>query len=151
MEIESAVGGVPVRQLSVFLLNQTGALFGVVKLLKDARLQVLGLTVQDAVDVSVVRLVVSDPESAETLFVERGIPFGCCEILVVELPAGVDDLQKSLQGLLTGETNIHFLYPLLVRPNGKPVLAIHVEDFECAASVLRAGGFQLLSQSDLSR
>ena len=151
MEITSAVGGISVRQLSVFLLNQTGALFGVVKLLQDSGNHVLGLTVQDSVDVSVVRLVVSDPEAAETLFREKGIPFGCCDILVVELPEGVDDLHKSLHGILTGETNINFLYPLLVRPNGKPTLAVHVEDLDCAGSMLKAEGFRLLAQSDLSR
>ncbi|MGI8605015.1 MAG: acetolactate synthase [Verrucomicrobiales bacterium] len=151
MDIESATGGAPVRQFSVFLLNETGALLGVVRLLQDRRIHVLGLTVQDHVDVSVVRLVVSDPEAAETLFMERGIPFGVCDILVIELPEGVDDLHKSLHGLLTGETNINFLYPLLVRPKGKPTLALHVEDLDCAASVLGAQGFRLLAQSDLSR
>jgi hypothetical protein len=151
METESATGGAPVRQLSVFLLNQTGALFGVVKLLVDSSIHVLGLTVHDSVDVSVVRLVVSDPDGAETLFMERGIPFGSCEVLVVELPEGVDDLHKSLHGLISGETNINFLYPLLVRPKGKPTLAFHVEDIDCAASVLRSEGFRLLTQSDLSR
>lgn len=151
MKTESSTGGTPVRQLSVFLLNQTGALFGVVRLLQDSGIHVLGLTVQDSVDVSVVRLVVSDPEAAETLFMERGIPFGCCDLVVIELPEGVDDLHKSLHGLLTGETNINFMYPLLVRPNGKPTLAMHVEDVDCAASFLSAEGFRVLTQPDLSR
>ena len=151
METDTALRGNAVRQLSVFLMNKAGALFGVVKLLKDAGVHVLGLTVQDSVDVSVVRLIVSDPETAETLFMERGIPFGSCDMLVLELPEGVDDLHKSLHGLLTGETNVHFMYPLLVRPNGKPTLALHVEDLDCAASVLAAQGFSLLRQSDLSR
>ncbi len=151
METDTALRGNAVRQLSVFLMNKAGALFGVVKLLKDAGVHVLGLTVQDSVDVSVVRLIVSDPETAETLFIERGIPFGSCDMLVLELPEGVDDLHKSLHGLLTGETNVHFMYPLLVRPNGKPTLALHVEDLDCASSVLAAQGFSLLRQTDLSR
>lgn len=151
METESALRSAPVRQLSVFLLNKAGTLFGVVKLLQDAGVHVLGLTVEDSVDVAVVRLITSDPEAAETLFIERGIPFGSCDMLVIELPEGVEALNKSLHGLLTGETNIHFLYPLLVRPHGKPTLAMHVEDIEVAARVLQASGFRVLQQSDLSR
>ena len=119
--------------------------------MKDSGIDVLGLTVQESVDVSVVRLVVSDPDSAETLFMERGIPFGTCDLLAVELPEGVDDLHKSLHGLLTGETNIDFLYPLLVRPRGKAVLALHVEDIDVAGAVLEAEGFRVLKQADLSR
>lgn len=151
METDTTLRGHAVTQLSVFLLNKAGALFGVVRLLKDAGIHVLGLTVQDSVDVSVVRLITSDPDSARTLFIERGIPFGQCEMLVLELPEGVDDLHKSLHGLLTGETNIHFLYPLLVRPNGKPTLAMHVEDLDVAANVLAAEGCRILTQADLSR
>jgi hypothetical protein len=151
MKIESSEGRVGVTQFSVFLHNRAGALFSIVKLLQDAQIHTLGLTVQDAVDVSVVRLILSDPESAETIFMERGIPFGTCELLVLELPSGVDDLQKSLHGLFSGETNIHFLYPLLVRPNGRPVMALHVEDIEVAAGVLQANGLKVLGQADLTR
>ena len=150
METESADprDGPPIIRLPS---NRAGALFGMVKLLRDSGIHVLGLTVQDAVDVAVVRLITSDPESAETLFIERGIPFGSCEMLVLELPEGVEDLNKSLHSLLTGETNIHFLYPLLVRPYGKPTMALHVEDFEVAVSVLVAQGLRILTQADLSR
>ncbi len=151
METESAMHSAPVRQLSVFLLNKAGTLFGVLKLLQDAGIHVLGLTVEDSVDVAVVRLITSDPEAAETLFMERGIPFGSCEMLVIELPEGVEALNKSLHGLLAGETNIHFLYALLVRPQGKPTLALHVEDIDVAARVLQSAGFRVLQQTDLSR
>lgn len=151
METESAMNSAPVRQLSVFLLNKAGTLFGVLKLLQDAGIHVLGLTVEDSVDVAVVRLITSDPEAAETLFMERGIPFGSCEMLVIELPEGVEALNKSLHGLLAGETNIHFLYALLVRPQGKPTLALHVEDIDVAARVLQSAGFRVLQQTDLSR
>jgi hypothetical protein len=150
MEIESATRA-SVRQLSVFLLNRAGALFGMVKLLQDCGIHVLGLTVQDAVDVSVARLITSDPDGAETLFIERGIPFGSCEMLVLELPEGVEDLNRSLHSLLTGETNIHFLYALLVRPYGKPTMALHVEDIDVAVNVLTAQGLRILTQADLSR
>jgi hypothetical protein len=152
MDIETSLGGgKTVPQFSVFLLNRAGALFSLVKLLADRGISVLGLSIEDGVDVSIGRIVVSDPESAEPLFMERGIPYGMTELVVIELPEGVDDLTKSLSTLLSGETNINFMYPLLVRPNGRPVIAMHVEDAELAGTVLTAEGFTVLSQSDLSR
>jgi hypothetical protein len=39
----------------------------------------------------------------------------------------------------------------LTRPRGKAALALHVEDRECACSVLQANQFKLLSQRDISR
>jgi hypothetical protein len=49
------------------------------------------------------------------------------------------------------EVNVHFSYPLLVRPRGRALLAIHLDDIECASSVLIGEGFKLLNQGDLSR
>jgi hypothetical protein len=46
---------------------------------------------------------------------------------------------------------VHFTYPLLLRPGDQAALALHVDDNECAISVLSGAGFHLLSQSDISR
>jgi len=58
-------------------------------------------------------------------------------------------IQPSPYGM--AEVNVHFSYPLLTRPNGRAALAMHVDDSECAASVLQGEGFRLLSQRDISR
>jgi hypothetical protein len=151
LETTSSLHGTPVRQFSVFLLNRAGALHGVVKLLRSHGVNALAVSIQDSVDVTVVRFILSDPETAEALFIERGIPFGTCELIVVELPSGADQLDRCLETLTTAETNISFMYPLLSRPGGKAALALHVEDMECAAPVLAAEGFRLLRQEDISR
>ncbi|MGK0186511.1 MAG: hypothetical protein ACI9R3_002294 [Verrucomicrobiales bacterium] len=151
MDTDSALGGEPVRQFSVFLHNRAGTLLGLVRLLNDADVQVIALSVQDSVDVTVVRMLVTDPDTVDTLFMERGIPFGGCEVVVVELENGANDLSKCLSNLLTAETNIHFVYSLLSRPDGKAALALHLEDIDFGMSVLRSNGFRVLSQSDITR
>ena len=50
-----------VEQLSLFLHNQPGTLADVCDALAAARINIYGLSVVDATDHSVVRLVVSDP------------------------------------------------------------------------------------------
>ena len=52
-----------VRQLTVFLENRIGALLSIVDLLKRNHFLVLGLSVKDAIDATVVRFIVNDPES----------------------------------------------------------------------------------------
>ena len=47
--------GTPVRQIAVFLPNRAGALLSVVRLLGDHQVMVLGISVQDSVDATVVR------------------------------------------------------------------------------------------------
>jgi len=140
-----------VRQFSVFLQNKVGALLEVVKLLNESHVVVLALSIQDSSESALGRIIVSDPERVTQLFREHDIPYSDCELLVVELADGPADLARVLAALLMAEVNIYFSYPLLIRPHDRAVLAMHLDDNECAASVLVGEGFKLLRQGDLSR
>lgn len=156
MEVEepdnaTAVPGSPVKQLSVFLENRVGALLSIVRCIHELHVEVVGLSVVDSVDVTIVRLVVTDPDAVGTMFLERGIPFSETGMVVVELDEGAHSLSACLSALLEGEMNIHFSYPLLTRPQGKAVLALCLEDPEFGMDVLRRVGFKVLYQEELAR
>ncbi len=140
-----------VRQFSVFLQNKVGALLEVVKLLNENAVVVLALSIQDSSESAIGRMIVSDPERAAELFKEHDIPHSECDMIVVELEEGPNDLASVLAAILMAEVNIFFSYPLLSRPRDKAVLALHLDDIECASSVLTGEGFRLLCQGDLSR
>ena len=153
-EIESGIlidHGSPVRQFSVMLPNRVGALAALVKLLRASAIEVIGLSVQDSRDATVARLVVSDPESTEQIFMEKGIPHATCEIIVIALRESGPGLLQCLDTLMIAETNIDFAYALLPSPDGQSMLAMHVEDYEFAVAILHQSGFRLMYQDDLSR
>ncbi len=143
--------GPRVNQFSIFLPNKVGALLDVVRLLNERNVHVVAISIQDSADTAIVRIVVSDPESVQDVFHEHEIPFSVCPLCVVELKEGATELGKMLAALLAAEVNIFGSYSLLTRPRGRPALAIHVEDDECACAVLRSHGFTILSQTDISR
>jgi hypothetical protein len=148
---ETTQAKTPVRQLAVFLHNRVGALLGLVKLLNDHQIEVLGLSVQDSVELTLVRLVVTDPEDAEKMFAEQGLSCASRVIVVVELRQGVHDLSHALSALLAAEINIHHSYPLMTRPTGKPLLAFYLDDAEVGAEALGKSGLRVLTQGELSR
>ena len=139
--------GPSVKQFSIFLKNKVGALLDVVKLLNENSVDVLALSVQDSADAAIVRIVVSDPEHVQDLFAIHDIPCSMCELVVVELKQSASELGKLLTGLLMAEVNVHTSYSLLTRPHGHCALALHVEDSDCATSVLRSHGFRLPHRS----
>ena len=147
----TAIARDPVRQYSLFLENRVGALADVVKLLHEASVDVLGLSLQDSVDMTVARMVLSDPETARRIFEENRIAFCIVNLVVVELTEGAAELNRCLNALLIAETNIHFVYPLLTRPNDRALLALCIEDPEFGADALNGAGFKVLTQGDLSR
>lgn len=140
-----------VKQFSVFLPNKVGAMHDILKLLNAHSYHVVAMSVSESTDAAIARLVVSDPGGAEKLFKQNNIAFGTCDVIVVEMREVAIDLSKLFSALLMAEVNVHFTYPLLMRPGGQAALAIHIDDNECAISVLSGAGFHLLSQSDISR
>ena len=61
-----------VKQLSLFLENKPGTLVAVCRALADEKINFQAMSVSDAVDHAVVRMVVSDPRRAVHLLGERG-------------------------------------------------------------------------------
>jgi hypothetical protein len=143
--------GEPVRQFSVLLPNRVGAFAALVKLLRTNGVEVIGLSVQDSRDATVARLVVSDPATTEQLFMEKGIPYTTCELVVLAMREAGPGLLQCLDSLMIAETNIDFAYALMPSPEGQSLLAMHVEDYEFAVAVLHQSGFKLMYQEDLSR
>jgi hypothetical protein len=146
-----AENGSPVRQFSVMLPNRVGALASMVKLLRSSAIEVIGLSVQDSRDATIARLVLSDPDTAESIFCEKGIPHTTCELVVIALKEAGPGLVQCLDILMTAETNVDFAYALLPGPDGKALLAMHVEDYDFATSVLNRSGFRLMYEEDLVR
>lgn len=143
--------GEPVMQFSLFLENRVGALQRIVQTLENLKVNVLGISVQDSVDVCLVRMIVSDPDITLQFFSEKGIPYSRSELLAVELPLGAADLGKMMEIVSNAETNIDFLYPLLCCPRERPVLALHTNDVDVARAALHGAGFKVLFQEELSR
>lgn len=151
MPAKTIAPGNPVKQFSVLLPNRAGALASLVKLLRSSAIEVVGISVQDSRDATIARLVVTDPETTEQIFVEKGIPHTTCELVVISLRESGPELLPVLDTLMVAETNIDFAYALMPSPHGHTLLALHVEDYDFAVGVLNSAGFKLICQEELSR
>jgi hypothetical protein len=143
--------GAPVKHFSIFLHNKVGALLEVVKFFEQKGVVVLAFCIIDSAESAIARMIVSDPALVAKLLHERDIAYVETTVLVVELAEGAADIGHVLSCLLMAEVNLLFSYPLLVRPRDKALLVLHVDDNECASTVLQGEGYQILTQGDLSR
>src|SRR5947199_10240863 len=150
-ETTSKMEGPLVKQFSVFLPNKVGAMLEVVKLLNTHNAHAVALSVSESTESAIARIIASDPARVEKFFREKNVPFGVSQVVVVEMREVATQLVKLLAALVMAEVNVHFAYPLLIRPRGFAAIALHVDDNECASSVLRGEGFKMLSQDDISR
>ena len=144
------MSGRRVRQFTIFLDNRVGRLGSLVRTLEEEESKIVALSIEESADSALVRLICSSPDRSRDVLKAGGFAFGESELLAVELP------RRTLQPLLTicsallgAEINIHYAYPLLLRPHGHPALALYVEDPTLAAQILIRKGFTLIGEGDL--
>jgi hypothetical protein len=149
--LETAHGYAPptVTQFSVFMDNKVGRLFDLVEAFDDSDCRICALSVHEASDCSIVRLITNDAPAAKQILREHKLPCTENQVLIVELSKG-HTLSSLCLSLLAAELNIHFAYPLMLRPNGTPTIALAIDDPTLAGQILRRKEFRLFGEGDLT-
>jgi hypothetical protein len=148
--LETTQGYAPpvVTQFSVFLTNKVGKLYDLVNAFNGSQCQICALAVHDATDHAVVRIITNHAFSAKRILKEQSLPYSEKDVLVVELSKG-HTLSSLCISLLGAELSIQFAYPLMLRPNGTPTIALSVEDVTLAGQILRRKEFRIFGEGDL--
>jgi hypothetical protein len=136
-------------QFSVFLENRMGKLLELVELFDGGPLMhLVALSVSEAADYAVVRLVTTNAQRARLALKAHELPFTEAEILVIQLGAE-RRLSQLCLSLLGAELSIHYAYPLMVSPSGYPSMAVRCDDPVLAGQILRKKGFGIVSEDQL--
>lgn len=140
-----------IQQIHFFLPNRLGTLRQVVARLEKRSIRLAAISVQDAADYAVVRIVANDPQGAALFLAAEGIGHTETEILAVSLPADRSaGVGAILAHLFAAEVNVEYVYSMHEHVDGCAVLALHVDSPEMAARALADQGFALVGQDDLS-
>jgi hypothetical protein len=139
-----------VKQFSLFAENKVGSLHETVTCLADQGVSLLALCTIDTTDSAIVRIVADDWLLARNCLHGMGIPFVIDDVVAVEL-AAVTDFPQVTAALLQAEVNIHYAYPMLLRPHGACGLVLRLEDQEMGESILAAQGLNILKHGDIAR
>jgi hypothetical protein len=139
-----------VTQFSVFLENRVGQLLEVYRSFQGTRVKIVGLTISDAADCSILRLILSHSEQGREILILNKHAFAENELVVVELPLGPQSLSDLCMALLQAEISIHYAYALIVHPRNRPAVAMHIDNVEQASVTLHNMGFEVLCEADLA-
>jgi len=123
-------------QLSVAMENTPGQLGRVCRVLAQADVNIRGICVADASDVSVLRLLVSDTPAAERALRQAGLMVSHQEVVLVELDDRPGALEDVAVRLGQAGVNLHYVYGAANGPEGKAQLVLRVSDVEAAGQIL---------------
>lgn len=139
-----------IRQFTVFLENRVGQLLEVVRRFEGSKVRIVALSINDATECAFVRFLLSHPEQGREILERAGLAMIESDLIGVELPEGSQPLLQVCTALLQAEINIVQAYPLIIRPHGRPAVALMVDNIEMALETLGNKGFTLVTEGDLS-
>ncbi len=138
-----------IRQFTVFLENRVGQLLDVIRRFEGTTVRIVALSITDSAECAFVRFLLSHPEEGREVLERAGLAIIESDLIGVELPQGPQALLQICTALLQAEVNIVQAYPLLVRPRGRPAVALMVDNIDIGLETLAAKGFEMITENDL--
>ena len=138
-----------IRQFTVFLENRVGQLMDVVRRFEGSNVRIVALTISESGECALVRFLLSDPEAGRGILERAGLAIVESDLIGVELPDSPQPMLQICTALLAAEVNITQIYPLLMRPSGRPSVALMVDNLEMAIDTLRSKGFHAINEEEL--
>ena len=129
-----------IKQISVFVGNETGRLVDMLNPLSRNRINIHALSVADSADFGIVRMVVSDTEGAVKALHDAGFTLRVNDVLAYEMPDSPGGLLKTVaEPLAKAGINLEYFYAFIQSETGKAVVVLKVNDPERAERVLEGG------------
>ncbi len=140
-----------IQQLSVFLENKKGSLCAAVDILAQNGVDISALSLGDAAEFGVLRLLVDQPEKARQALAEQGITVRLTRVVAVAMsdaPGGAVGILRLLSG---AGINVEYMYACVGRISGKALMVLRPDDVTKTEQVLQQAGFSEQNPSEIYR
>jgi len=145
---------VPLQQVSVFLDNRPGSLSEVMSHLDKNQIRIFALSIADAGEYGLIRMVTEDPERATKILEDAEFNLAKSKknsevtaILITEK----DKMSKITKILGESGLNIEYAYSSAVHTDGKFSLVLRVNDLDKAERTLKENNIATLSLAEMKK
>ena len=144
----------PITQVSVFLDNHPGSLFETMSQLDKNQIKVFALSIADAGEFGLVRLITEEPEKAAKLLEDADFNLAKSkkntEVTAIFI-SEQNTLSKITKILGDGGINIEYAYSSAVHVEGKVALILRPSNVEQAEKMLTANSVAVLSLAEIKK
>ncbi len=146
------VSCVPIPQVAIFLDNRPGSLYEAMSQLDKNKIRIFALSIADAGEFGIIRMVTETPEKASALLENAGFNLAKSkkntEVTAI-YSSQHDRLSKITQILGAQEINIEYAYSSAVHVDGKVALILRPSDVVKAEKLLTSNGMAVLSLAEM--
>ncbi|MCU0848391.1 MAG: ACT domain-containing protein [Spirochaetes bacterium] len=138
-----------VTQLSVFVENKPGHLQGVLKILGEANINIVTLTIAETSDFGILRMIVNDPENGAKALRDNHITCSITDVLAIEIDDKPGSLYRAIETFSRRQLNIEYMYAFTEKRQDKAVMIFRFDDIEAAKQALAEEGYGIVKRIDI--
>jgi hypothetical protein len=140
-----------IKQLTVFVPNRKGEIVSVTDILAKKGINLRALSIAETEDFGILRLIVSDVETAEKVLNEQGYLIKIVDVVGVKIGDAPGKLTAALDVLDKADINVEYLYAFMARTEKHAYVVLRVENNEQAENELENAGFHLITEADICK
>ena len=125
-----------VHEVTARLENKPGRLAKICTMLADGKVNIRALSVMDAAEQSVLRLVIDDLDATRRILTALGTEFTTADVLAVELENRPGAIARVLEHLATEHINVEYAYVSGASSAGRSLGVFHTSNPKRALQVL---------------
>ncbi len=138
-----------IQQISVFVENESGKIHEVAANLAENNINIRSLTLAEATDFGVLRMIVDKPEAALEALKTAGITARINEVVAVEVPDRVGGFAEVMKTIQSAGINVEYMYAFVEKNQDNAVLIFRFDNIAEASEVLAARGVKILKACDV--
>ncbi len=139
------------KQISVFIENRAGRLASIAQVLKEEGIDIRAISMADAPDFGIFRVVVEDPDRARAALKRAGFVTEVSDVIAVEVNDRPGGLAEVLALFAEHDLNVEYMYAFLTERSGKAIIFFRFEDTDRAVQALAAAGVPAIGGERLWR
>ncbi len=140
-----------IKQVSVFLENRPGKLFELTKLLAEHGIDMRALSIAEATDFGIARIIVNDADRCALALREGQFIAQFSDVLAFAVPDEPGGLHNLLSEFNAARVNIEYMYAFLSGEKGRAYMIFRVTDTAQAEKTLAERGLQSLDLEEIGR
>ena len=138
-----------IHQITVFLENRTGQLAEITKLLADEHVDIRAISIAEASDYGLVRMIVDDSHKASAILLQHGDILSMTPVWAVEVPDRPSGLADLLAVLSENHVDVEYMYSLFTNKSGHAYMVLRISDEPRFLSALGEKRIKAMSKDDL--
>ena len=139
------------KQLSLFLENKPGRLANVCRIMAQEGINIRALSVADATDFGVLRLIVDDPDLAEEKLKARGIIVSITDVIGIKVPDRPGGLAEAMDILGEENISVEYMYAFVGKSGDQALVIMRLDDSAKGIAAVKKHHIEIMAPEEVYR